>query len=347
MKKGKGRAGSRENLMDYMQACQECLGFAGSVLVHKKDKLYLMEGYGKADREHGVKNKAATVYRIASLTKQFTAMAIMMLVAENKIKLNDRLSKFFSKIPDKWKTITVHHLLSHSCGIANYTELPEFFSAQKEDVTPQMIVELVKKQPLEFTPGQSARYTDSAYTVLGLIIEIVSGELYGSFLETRILNPLGMYNTGYDIPDLIIPNRARGYLHREKEDPRNAPYISMSWPYAAGALCSTVKDLYHWDRALKKSKLIPKSLSEQMFTATIGVYACGWMIDKQHGRKRIQHAGGIDGFASAILRFPEEDACVIALSNIDSSYYSIFAIAEDLASIIFHQEVTFPGSRKH
>ncbi len=346
MKKGKVKSNTKRELALYLEACCECLGFSGSVLVHRKEKPYLCSGFGKADREHNVKNKPSTVYRLASLTKQFTAMGIMMLVDSGDLKLNDKMSRFLSKAPDKWKEIRIHHLLTHTAGLPNYTELPEFHRAQKEYASPQEIIDLLKKYPMEFTAGKDARYTDSGFTILGHIIELVSGQLYGSFLENRILNPLSMFNTGYDDPDLIIPNRARGYVHREKEATKNAPWIDMSWPHAAGALCSTVEDLYTWDRALKKSKLIPKALSEIMFKPVKDVFACGWMVDEQHGRIRIQHAGGIDGFSTAILRFPNEDACVIVLSNVESSYFSPFTIAENLASILFHEEVAFPEARK-
>lgn len=342
----RNKSNTRRDLTEYLEACVKYLDFAGSVLVHKKEKIYILEGFGKADRENNTKNKADTVFRLASLTKQFTAMATMILVDHGMLKLSDKVSQYMNKVPEKWKAITIHHLLTHSSGLANYTELPEFIAAQREPATPAEIIDRLKKFPLKFIPGKKSEYNDSGYTMLGYILELVADQLYGELLDDIIFKPLAMHRTGYDIPQMIIENRARGYVRKEKNLILNAPYIDMSVPHAAGALCSTVEDLFLWDRALKSNKLIPKKLSEIMFHPVNTIFACGWMIDQQHGLKRIQHAGGIDGFATAILRFPEVDACVAVLSNVESAFFSPFGIAEDLSSILFHEDVDFPRTKK-
>lgn len=342
----RAKTSTKKTLADYMEACVDVLDFSGSVLVQRKEKIYLADGFGKSDRENISKNKSDTVFRIASLSKQFTSMMTMMMVDEGMIKLNDKIGKYLNKVPEKWKGITVMNLLTHTAGLPNYTEIPEFVSAQRDPITPGEIFERLKKFPLKFTPGTAAEYNDSGFTLLGHILEIIADKLYGDLLTEHIFEPLEMHRTGYDIQQLIITNRARGYVRLDKNTVVNAPYIDMSLPHAAGALCSTVEDMYLWDRALKNNKLIPKKLSEIMFKPYKDIYACGWMVDEQFGAKRIQHMGGIDGFQTAILRFPDADACVIVLSNCESTFFSSFVIAEALASILFHEEVEFPRGKK-
>ncbi|MBX9569651.1 MAG: beta-lactamase family protein [Candidatus Obscuribacterales bacterium] len=340
------KSSTKKTLADYMEACVDVLDFSGSVLVHRKEKIYLSDGFGKADRENNARNKADTVFRLASISKQFTAMMTMMMVDEGMIKLNDKIGKYLNKVPEKWKGITITNLLTHTAGLPNYTEIPEFVEGQRDPITPGEIYERLKKFPLKFTPGTAAEYNDSGFTILGHILEMVGDKLYGDLLTEHIFEPLSMHRTGYDIWQMIIPNRARGYVRPDKNTIMNAPYIDMSLPHAAGALCSTVEDMYLWDRALKNNTLIPKKLSEIMFKPHRDIYACGWMIDEQLGLKRIQHMGGIDGFQTAILRFPEADACVIVLSNVETSIFSSFGIAEALATILFHEEVEFPRAKK-
>lgn len=333
-------------LSEYLEACVKHLDFAGSVLVHKKEKIYVLDGFGKADRENNAKNKSDTVFRLASLSKQFTSMLAMMMMDEGMLSLNDKIGNYLNKVPDKWKSITIYQLLTHTAGLPNYTEIPEFMKAQRDPATPEQIFDRLKKFPLNFPPGKGTAYNDSGYTILGYILEIIADQLYGDLVAEHIFEPLSMTRSAYDIPEMIIPNRARGYVCREKNLVLNAPYIDMSVPHAAGALCSTAEDLFLWDRALKANKLIPKKLTEIMFRPVKGVFACGWMVDEQCGLKRIQHAGGIDGFSTAILRFPEEDACVAVLSNVESAFYGAFGIAEDLSAILFHQDVDMPRSKK-
>ncbi len=346
MKKSNRKTSTKKALADYMEACVDVLDFSGSVLVQRKEKIYLCDGFGKADRENNAKNKSDTVFRLASLSKQFTSMMTMMMVDAGMIKLNDKISKYITKLPDKWKGITILNLLTHTAGLPNYTEIPEFIATQRDPVTPGEIIDRLKKFPLKYTPGTAAEYNDSGFTMLGFILEKITDQLYGDLLTENIFEPLEMHRTGYDITEMIIPNRARGYVRTDRNTVLNAPYQDMSNPHAAGALCSTVEDMYLWDRALKNHKLIPKKLSEFMFKPQREIFACGWMIDEQFGLKRIQHAGGIDGFQTAILRFPEIDACVVVLSNLATDVFSSFGIAEDLTRILCHEEVEFPRLKK-
>ena len=336
----------KDELEEYMEASVDCLDFSGSVLVHKKGKVLLSAGYGEADREHNVPCKSDTIYRIASITKQFTAMAIMILVDQDKLKLTDKISLHLKRVPKSWEPITIKHLLCHTSGIQSYTDLPDYEKTKKESTTPEEIIARVKKLPLNFAPGRKTEYSNSGYIVLGHIIEKVSGRSYEGFLQETIFGPLAMNDSGYDHPEVIMEDRARGYARAKKNEITNASYIDMSLPHAAGALCSTVEDLYKWDRSLSKCDLIPKKLIDNMLTPVKNGFACGWMVDEQQGHKRVQHAGGIDGFSTMIIRYLEEDSAVIVLSNVQSCFYSAPSVAAGLSSILLGEDFQLPRVRK-
>ncbi|MBX9567976.1 MAG: serine hydrolase [Candidatus Obscuribacterales bacterium] len=335
----------KEELEEYMEASVECLDFSGSVLVHKKGKVLLSAGYGEADREHNVPCKADTIYRIASITKQFTAMAIMILVDQDKLALNDKISIYLNRIPKSWQSITIKHLLCHTSGIQSYTDLPDFEKTKKESATPEEIIARIKKLPLNFSPGRKTEYSNTGYIILGHIIEKVSGRSYEGFLQETIFGPLAMNDSGYDHPEVVMEDRARGYARPNKNELLNAPYIDMNLPFAAGGLCSTVEDLYKWERALGRCDLIPKKLTDIMFTPVKNGFACGWMVDEQQGHKRVQHAGGIDGFSTMIIRYFEDDAAVIVLSNVQSCFYSAPSVAAGLSSILLGEDYKLPKVR--
>lgn len=342
---GKNRS-LREELEEYMEAAVECLDFSGSVLVHKKGKVLISEGYGEADREHSVQNRSDTKFRIASITKQFTAMAVMILIDQDKLKLSDKIGRHLHKIPKAWEPITIKQLLCHSSGIPSYTDLPDFADKQRDPATPEEILAWVKKLPLKFSPGRKTDYSNSGYLLLGHIIEKVSGRSYEVFLKESIFGPLAMESSRYDKPQEIVENRARGYVRKSRREIFNAPYIDMSLPHAAGALSSTVEDLCKWERSLSKHELIPKKLSDEMFTPVKNGFACGWMIDEHHGHKRISHAGGINGFSTMIARFPDDEAAVIVLSNVESCFYSAPTIAAGLSSIVLEEDYDLPRIRE-
>lgn len=336
----------KDELEEYMEASVECLDFSGSVLVHKKGKVLLSAGYGDADREHKVPCKSDTIYRIASITKQFTAMAIMILVDQGKLKLTDKIGMYLNRSPKAWQSITIKHLLCHTSGIVSYTDLPDFEKTKREPISAEDLISKFKKLPLNFSPGRKTEYSNSGYILLGHIIEKVSGRSYEGFLQETIFGPLAMNDSGYDHPEVVMEDRARGYVREKKNEILNAPYIDMGMPYAAGALCSTVEDLFKWDRSLAKCELIPKKLTDQMFTPVKNGFACGWMVDEQQGHKRVQHAGGIDGFSTMIIRYLEEDSAVIVLSNVASCLYSAPSVAAGLSSILLGEDYQVPRVRK-
>jgi CubicO group peptidase (beta-lactamase class C family) len=206
---------------------------------------------------------------------------------------------------------------------------------------PEKTLERVRDLPLEFTPGEKFAYSNSGYVLLGQIIEKVSGQTYAEFLRQNVFEPLGMLDSGYDDPAKILPHRASGY--RVGDTPSNATYLDMTIPHAAGALYSTVLDLHRWSRALDAGKLLPKEAFTKMFTPAKNNYGYGWFIDEQFSRKRIHHGGGINGFTTDLLRFPDEELCVVVLSNVESRYAG--QVASDLAAMTFGQSYELPKER--
>lgn len=297
--------------------------FNGSVLVAEKGEVILAKGYGMANFEWQVPNTPATKFRLGSITKQFTSMLVMQLVEEGKLKLDAKLSDmlpYYRK--DTGDKVTLHHLLTHTSGIPSYTGLPNFMRDQTRD--PYEVEAFVKKYcsgDLEFEPGSKYAYNNSGYFLLGAILEHATGKKYEDLLQERILAPLGMDDTGYDRSDRIIPHRAAGY-QKDFDGAKNAPYLDMSIPYAAGSLYSTVEDLHKWDRALYGTKLLSAAGKEKMFTAFLQDYAYGWVVTKAPGlkpdqpRNLILHGGGINGFNTLLIREPERQRLIVLLSNV-------------------------------
>lgn len=300
--------------------------FNGSVLVAEKGKVIYKKGFGMANMEWDIPNAPDTKHRLGSITKQFTAMLIMQLVAEGKLDLQAPVSKYlpnYSKVNgDK---ITIHQLLTHTSGTPNYTSFPDFFKdMSRNPYTPTEMVKMFADSTLSFTPGEQFTYSNSGYILLGAIIEKVTEKSYETVLQEKIFNPLKMKNSGYDHHNVILKNRASGYEMRGST-PENAPYIDMSTPYAAGSLYSTVEDLYLWDQALYTEKLLPKKYRDMLFgkyTPGFGQhYGYGWSIGKmpvgntKDSTNIIGHGGGINGFNTLITRMPQEKSTVILLNN--------------------------------
>ncbi|UCC40131.1 MAG: serine hydrolase [Candidatus Aminicenantes bacterium] len=248
---------------EYIGAYVEMNLFSGSVLITQKGEILFKKAYGMADYEHAVPNTPQTKFRLASLTKQFTAMAVMQLHEKGLLNISDPISQYIPDYPNGHK-ITIHLLLSHTSGIPNFT-----VSTNEETrllpYTLEMTIEKFKDKPLEFSPGEKFEYSNAGYYLLGNIIEKVTGKDYETVLKQNIFEPLGMTSSGYDHNHLILKNRARGY-HLEKGELYNAKYIHMSNVHASGGLYSTVEDMYLWHRALYTEKLVKKNSLEKMFT---------------------------------------------------------------------------------
>lgn len=324
---------------------QKNRAFIGSALIAKGGKVIFEKGYGMANVELDVPNGPDTKFRLGSITKQFTATAILQLEEQGKLSVTDTACKYLAECPESWKAVTIHQLLSHTSGIPSYTDGPEFAQPKmmRIPLKPVEILMLTKDKPLEFQPGEKWKYDNSGYIFLGVIIEKVSGEKYAEYLKKHIFGVLDMQDSGYDDSSVILKNRAQGY--RSVTDGfRNADYLDMSLPYAAGSLYSTVHDLYRWDRALNTDKVLKQASREKMWTPVKNNYAYGWSIGEAHKHKQIAHGGGINGFATFIARYPDDDAVVIVLSNNERA--NAGAIAGGLSGILFGEKVDLPWERK-
>jgi CubicO group peptidase (beta-lactamase class C family) len=316
--------------------------FMGTVLVVKDSKTILDKGYGSADLEWNIPNTPATKFRLGSITKQFTAAAIMLLEERGKLKTSDPVRQYLPELPQSWDKITIFNLLTHSAGIFNYTALPDSNASKSRRMTPQQIVDLVRDKPLDFTPGEKMSYSNTGYVVLGMLIEKLSGQSYAEFLKANIFVPLGMKDSGYE-DQTITPLRAHGYERNKDGVLRNADFIDMSAAYAAGALYSTTHDLMTWEDALFGGKLVSSASLTRMTTPYKGNYGFGLVIVDVDGHRQIWHNGGIDGFNTYMANYPNDHVTVIVLDNISSGAGDI---AEKLAALSLGKTVTLTSERK-
>ncbi|MEO7146176.1 MAG: serine hydrolase [Bryobacteraceae bacterium] len=328
---------------EYVNAYVQQGRFSGSILVAKGGEVVASKGYDMADAELDVPNTPDTKFRLGSITKQFTAAAILQLQEKGKLSVDDKLSKYVADSPEGWKDITIQELLTHTSGVPNFTSFPDYRETMVQPATPLDLIARFKKKPLDFAPGTKFNYSNSGYILLGYIIEKVSGGTYEAYLKQNIFDPLDLQSTGYDRTSAILKHRASGYSTRGGKL-ANADYIDMSVPFSAGGLYSTTTDLYRWDRALAADKVLPKPALEKMFTPFKNNYGDGWFINKEFDRRVLDHGGAINGFATYIARFPDDDACIIVLGNIESAPSS--RMGHDLAALLFGQPYDIPKTHK-
>lgn len=300
-------------------------GPGAAVLVAKKDQVIYQKAFGMANLELDVPLKPGHVFRIGSITKQFTCAAIMQLEEQGKLSLQDDLTKFIPDYPTQGKKITVEHLLTHTSGIKSYTGMKEWDDeVRRKDFTVSALIDYFKNQPMDFEPGTKYQYNNSGYILLGFIIEKVSGQTYAEYVSEHFFKPLGMKNSYYGDVEPVIKNRAAGYAQAGVDGTYvNAPYLSMTQPYAAGSLLSTVEDLFIWTRALHGGKVVkPESLKKMTtpYTLTDGTstrYGYGLQMGNLLGSPTVEHSGGINGFLSDLVYLPNEEVCVAILTNCD------------------------------
>ena len=293
-----------------------------AVIVVADGKTVLRKGYGQADTEKGRAIEPNDVFRIGSVTKQFTAVAILQLVQQGKVKLDAPVTQYVSDFDMRGKTITVEHLLSHTSGIPNYTEGPEYQQNMTRTLSPRAIVALVDEKPLDFEPGSQFKYSNTNYVLLGMVIEKASGQKYADYLLEHVFKPAGMKSTRYAPNDIAGDAHAQGY-ERSQDGFKPARPLDMSQPYAAGAIESTVDDLWSWTRALGDGKLVDPKLLERAWTPYAvkegkSNYGYGWEISRDRdaqGERWIRHGGGINGFMSYATWIPERNVFVAVLSN--------------------------------
>ena len=325
-----------ENRARQLAEADDAPGISIAVL-HKGDTL-LMKGYGYGDIENQVPATEKTVYRIGSITKQFTAAAIMRLVEEGKVGLQDPISTYIPDYPEHGASVTVHQLLNHTSGIVSYTSLGlPFWSKARLNLSHRQVLELFKDAPLQFEPGSSRAYNNSGYYLLGMIIEKASGQTYEEFLQDLYFTPLGLASTSYCDEQHIIPHRSDGY-GRRNGNIVNAQMISMNLPFAAGALCSTVKDLVTWKGAFVSGDVVSEASYKQMITPTElsdgSTYDYGYGLDvgALNGHTYIGHGGGINGFTTYLSHYPDHDLTIVVLTNIENG--DPFSIEQALAEIV-------------
>lgn len=292
--------------------------------VYRDGEPVLSNGYGEADAENGVAATDSTVFRIGSVTKQFTAAAVLRLEEEGALSRDDELTDFLPEYPVRGREVTLHHLLTHTSGIPNYTDLERWQEKWSLELSHEEMLELFQEEPFDFEPGEEFAYSNSGYFLLGLVVEEASGMDYDAYLEETFFEPLELRDTRYCWHEPLIPRRARGYTRAGEEgDVRNAPYIDMGQPYAAGALCSSVRDLARWSEALHGGEVLSPDAYERMTTAVDmpeGArmeYGYGVVLSELQDARRIQHGGGIPGFNAQLAHYPAEDLTVVALANLN------------------------------
>ena len=294
-----------------------------ALLVSRDGNIVQAQGYGLANVELQVPVKTETIFQSGSVGKQFTATAVMMLVEEGKIGLDDSISKYLKGAPPSWNEVTIRELLSHTGG---FTDYPAKFDFRK-DYTEADLLRIVESIPLAFPPGTKWSYSNLGYLTLGILIHRVTGEFYGDFLQERIFQPLGMTTTRIISEADIVPNRAAGY-RLVKGELKNQEWVSPTLNTTAdGALYFSVLDLAKWDAALYTEKLLKRSSFEQMWTVVklqngqpnSGSYGFGWSILTKNGHRVIDHGGAWQGFKTHISRYLDDKLTVVVLTNLDSA----------------------------
>lgn len=306
-----------------------------TVAVVKDGTLAKVESYGLANVEHQVPAKRETVYQSGSVGKQFTAMAVMLLLEDGKLKLDDLISKHLPDVPEAWKDVTVRHLLTHTAGIKEYTGAVDL----RKDYTEDELLKQAYTFALDFPPGTKWQYSNTGYAVLGILVSKVAGEFYGDFLKKRVFTPLEM-KTARIINDVdIIPNRAAGYRFVRGEL-KNQQWVSPTFNSTAdGSLYVTIDDMIKWDAALTARKLLKKDSYDLMWTpvkTTDGKehgYGFGWSLGEVNGHKRIHHGGAWQGFTSYIDRYPDDKLTVIVLANLAPPRSKPGVMAEGIAAL--------------
>jgi len=293
----------------------------GAFLISKNGKILYKKAFGMANLELNIPLNPEFVFEIGSMTKQFTAISILMLSEQGLLNLDDEITKFIPDYPTNGNKITIHHLLTHTSGIKNFTSLKGLNEIAYKDLSPLELIDFFKNEPVDFAPGEQFKYNNSGYIILGYIIEKVSDQTYAEFIEEQIFKKLDMKSSQYASHTKVIQDRASGY--QKKETYLNRRNISFTIPYASGSLMSTIGDLFKWQEALKNNVLINKETTEKAFTNyTLNNgehinYGYGWHLKIMNDISVREHGGSIFGFKSMGVYIPDSDIYVIGLNNCD------------------------------
>jgi CubicO group peptidase (beta-lactamase class C family) len=311
--------------------------FNGSALVASLDKVLLDKGFGYKNYNENTLNDSGTVYQIASVTKQFTSAVILKLVELNKLSLSEKLSKFYPDFP-KGENITIENLLTHTSGIFDWTHSINFSPANE-----QTLVGFLKNKPFDFEPGTNWSYSNSNYSLLGYIIQKVTGMSYEDAVRKYIFVPLQMTHSGFDFKNFKSKDKATGYsVFSDSVKTEGTLYDSVG-PFAAGEIYSTVGDLYKWHRGLQSCKIISRTSLEKACTPFKDHYGYGWIIDSLFNRRITSHSGDISGFSSNLARITEDNVIIILLNNKEGS--GLEAITRNILAILYNQPYGIPVKR--
>ncbi len=323
---------------EYMDAQLKTNHFSGAVLIAKNGKVIMATGYGMASVERKAPNAPGTRFRLGPISHQFTAMAILELQNAGKLSVHDSVCKYISGCPKNWQEITIVNLLTHTSGI------PDLADQGDSTASPMTVPELVscyKDKSLAFKPGTDLKFSSVGYDLLGAVIENVSAQHYQSYLAKHIFKPLGMKDTGnYDRGAAVDSVRALGYRQDGDRNVLANDTCSEISGSCNGGLYSTVADLYRWDRALYSTRLLPQESLSAMFIPYQDGYGFGWRVLREFERKVLTYSGKSNGFASSIRRYPDDDACVIVLSNLES--VNAERMTHDLGAILFGMHYELP-----
>lgn len=318
--------------------------FNGSALVARQGTVLLDKGYGYKNVANKQPNAANSIFQLGSITKQFTSAVILKLQEEKKLSVNDPVSKYFPDFP-KGDSITIHQLLTHTAGIFNYTNDRRFMENEVSiPKSREQMMALFKDKPLDFSPGSSWNYSNSGYSLLGYIIEAATGKSYEQVVRQYLFAPAKMTHSGFDFTNLKNINKTTGYFAVNDRETKVAPIVDSTVAYAAGSIYATTGDLYNWHKALQKNIVLTNQQQELAYTVVKRKYGYGWSIDSIAGKRRVGHNGGIHGYITSFSRVPQDDVCIVLLSN--ASDKSLDDIKKGIYAILYNQPYELPKERK-
>lgn len=330
-----------QKLDELVTAYANLARFNGAVLVAQHGKILLHKGYGIKNADDNSLNDANTKFQIASATKTFTSTVILKLVELKKMSLKDKLSKYYSGFP-YGDSITIENLLTHTSGLRNFTEEDSAINETDE----QRMVPYLKTLMPDFAPGTNWHYSNSGYVMLAYIIQKVSGMSYWQAVRKYIFEPLQMNNSGFDFAHLAGNEKAVGYNVLNDSAKQRSPITDSTVPFGAGAIYSTVIDMYKWHHGLQSYKIVSKDLMEKAYEpCALHNYGYGWQIDSAYGKKMVSHSGSISGFGSNFARIPEDDVCIVLLSNKSGSTFDVMHITDKLLAVLYHKPYSIPVKR--
>ena len=299
-----------------VRASSDADAFSGAVLVARDGRILLDQGYGLANREWNIPNDGDTKFRLGSLTKQFTAVAIMILNQQGKVDLDAPIKTWLPQAPAAWDAVTARHLLNHTSGMPDFTRFDDYEALKTQPATMEQLIARFSARPLDFAPGARFAYSNSGYVLLSAIVEAASGQTYADFVTANLFAPLAMTDSGYDRHDATLPRRASGYT-RTDAGVVNADYVDMSIPTGAGALYSTTHDLLKWEQGLLGGRVLNPQSMTALTTPVRNGYAMGLLVTQADGEKLVWHNGAIEGFNTYMAYDPGDRTAVIVLGNLN------------------------------